>query len=69
MKHLVTTTEGQFLICKNTDINKGIKIYSIDGKPLFASAKVNWWDLNGIERVIKENIDKINERKMALNAC
>lgn len=67
MKHVVTTSLGQYVICEDTDNNKGIKIYSVDGKPLFGSTKVEWWDLDGIEKVIIENIEMLNKREAFLS--
>lgn len=59
---IVKVGERNYKIVENTDIGKGIKVFSLEGKPLVSSAKVSWWDLEGIYALIEENKELIEER-------
>lgn len=67
--YIVNTKIGQYIVKENTDINKGIKVFSIDGKPCTASASVNWWDMDAVTKFIEESEEFINERLEKLKAA
>lgn len=66
MKHanesIIKVGERNYKVVENTDIGKGVKVYSLDGKPLTASVKVFWWDLEGIIKLIEDNMSVIEEK-------
>ena len=59
---IVKVGERNYKIVENTDIGKGVKVYSLEGKPLMSSGKVFWWDLEGITAMIERNMILIEER-------
>lgn len=64
---IVKVGERNYKVVENTDIGKGVKVYSLDGKPLTASAKVSWWDWDGIVNLIEQNMTQIEEKLKATN--
>lgn len=59
---IVKVGERNYKVVENVENGKGVKVYSLDGKPLTASAKVSWWDMDGIVNLIERNMSLIEEK-------
>lgn len=54
---------GTYNVTRNTDNakGKGVKVFTMDGIPVYAYAEIDWWNTDAIVAALERDKDKLIE--------